>query len=228
MSDNASLKCLGLIMDGNRRWAKEQGLSTLEGHRQGGEVFLDSIKWASERHIPHVVYYAFSTENWQRSEEEVSYLMQLFREYLNKIKTKKGNRVRVRVIGRRTDFSTDIQRQIEEIEAAGENDNESVTTVWVALSYGGRTEIIEAVNQAVRGGKEVTEETFKKLLWTAEMPDPDLIVRTGGEYRLSNFITWGSVYSELHFIDKYWPALTKDDFDAILMEYDRRERRKGK
>jgi len=220
-------------MDGNRRWAKAKGLPTFEGHRKGGEVMQASIEWVRDMGIPHAVYYAFSTENWQRGNTEVSYLMDLFREYLKKIeeeskknveeKQNKKN-VRFRVIGRREDFPTDIQEQLHVLD---KENSEAKTTIWIALSYGGRAEIVAAVNEAIKKGEPVTEEKFEQLLWTADMPDPDMIVRTSGEHRLSNFVTWRSVYSELYFIDKHWPALTKTDFDDILNEYGKRERRRG-
>lgn len=228
--ETTTIHSIGFIMDGNRRWAKAHALPTLIGHKQGGEVFVKTMEWVRDAGIPHAVYYAFSTENWNRSEEEVSYLMNLFREWLVKIENKlkdDDRSFRVRVIGRREDFSTEIQAQIEEIENLNSTVTAPVTNIWVALSYGGRAEIITAVNRAIEQGETVTEKTFEQLLWTAELPDPDLIVRTGGEKRLSNFLTWRSVYSELLFIDTYWPALTKDDFIGILKEYESRERRKG-
>jgi undecaprenyl diphosphate synthase len=221
-----NIQCLGFIMDGNRRWAKELGLPTFEGHQKGAEVMRDSVKWVKEAGIPHVVYYAFSTENWKRSKEEVSWLMKLFSEMLEKQFKEKN--IRIRIVGRRKDFDTDLQKQMNELEKYSEKNENIETTVWIALSYGGRAEIIEATNRAIRNGKEVTEETFAQLLWTADMPDPDIIVRTGGEKRLSNFMTWRSVYSELLFIDTYWPALTKVEFNGILKEYESRERRGGK
>lgn len=228
------ITCLGFIMDGNRRWAREQDLSTFEGHKRGGEVLGESIDWVREAGIAHVVYYAFSTENWKRSEEEVSYLMDLFQEWLKNIEKKitadkrAGQSVaRVRIVGRREDFREDIQKQMDSLERASEDGEGAQTTVWIALSYGGRAEIVEAVNQAVRTGKEVDVDSFERLLWTADMPDPDIIIRTGGEQRLSNFLTWKSVYSELLFLDKHWPALTKADFNGILSEYEKRERRRG-
>jgi len=222
------IKCLGLIMDGNRRWAKEQNLPTLEGHRKGGEVMGDSVSWVKEFGIENVVYYAFSTENWQRSKEEVDYLMELFYEWLTKLEEdQKPGQVRFRIVGNKSDFNEKLKSKMEELEERS-NVIGTVLTVWIALSYGGRAEIVSAVNEAVKLGKVIDEKSFNDLLWTAEMPDPDLIVRTGGEKRLSNFMTWKSVYSELLFIDKYWPALTKDDFKDILHEYESRERRKGK
>lgn len=224
-------------MDGNRRWAREQGFPTFEGHKKGGDVLTDSMKWVGDAEIPHAVYYAFSTENWNRSEEEVSYLMDLFRDWLQKIEmklrdnnteTQNEKKIKVRVVGRRKDFAKDIQDKMNELEAESLKHPEAKTTIWLALSYGGRAEIVEAVNKAVEKGELVTEETFEQLLWTGDMPDPDMIVRTGGEHRLSNFMTWKSVYSELLFLDKHWPALTKSDFDDILKEYEKRERRRGK
>lgn len=134
--------------------------------------------------------------------------------------------IRVRIIGRRSDFSAELQQLMAAVEEKSQRQSE--TTIWVALSYGGRVEITEAVNQAVAAGESVTEEQFSKLLWTADMPDPDLIVRTSGEHRLSNFLPWQSVYSEFLFLDKHWPALTKADFDDILKQYESRDRRKGK
>ncbi|MEN9920750.1 MAG: hypothetical protein RL538_643 [Candidatus Parcubacteria bacterium] len=223
---NSKPTCLGFIMDGNRRWAKEQGLPTLDGHQRGLEVFLDIVGFVRDAEIPHAVFYAFSTENWKRTEVEVAYLMSLFSSLLARMTeqlTEEG--VRVRVVGRREDFSPELQKQMTELE---EKSSRFIgTTIWIALSYGGRAEIVGAVNEAIRLGEEVNEETFEKLLWTAEMPDPDMIIRTSGEERLSNFLTWKSAYSEFYFIEKHWPALTKLDFEDILAEYAKRERRHG-
>jgi undecaprenyl diphosphate synthase len=223
-------------MDGNRRWAKEQGLPSQGGHLAGRDVFERSVEWARSRGVRHVVYYAFSTENWKRSETEVAYLMELFRELLREVERRLDDNeatenetapLNVRCIGRRSDLPADIQEQIKRVEAKNARYPKPTTTVWVALSYGGRAEIIEAVNRAVQLGEAVTEATFEELLWSAELPDPDMIVRTSGEQRLSNFLTWRSVYSELYFPAKHWPALTEADFDDILEEYARRERRTG-
>jgi undecaprenyl diphosphate synthase len=221
-----NMQCLGFIMDGNRRWARAQGLPTFEGHKQGHDVFVDMMRYVRDAHIPHAVFYAFSTENWQRTKEEVGYLMRLLEAAMQKVLDGVDEeKVRVRVIGRRGDLPQSLQKLIVEVEE--KSAEYSDTTIWVALSYGGRSEIVEAVNHAIEKGGPVTEESFEAVLWTAEMPDPDMIVRTSGEQRLSNFVTWKSVYSELYFIDKHWPALTKADFDDILHEYEQRERRKG-
>lgn len=219
-------QCLGFIMDGNRRFAKEQNLPTLDGHQKGMEVFLEMVRYIREANVPHAIFYAFSTENWKRSEEEVGYLMEIFKNLLTKmLQELEKEQVRVRIVGRREDFSADLQSLMTELEEKSSRFTD--TTIWVALSYGGRAEIIQAVNKAVANGKEVTEESFQKLLWTADMPDPDMIIRTSGEARLSNFLSWQSAYSELYFIDKHWPALTKADFEDILLQYAKRERRHG-
>ena len=214
-------------MDGNRRWAKEQGLPTLDGHQRGfNNTFLEVVRFVRDEKISHAVFYAFSTENWKRTKEEVGYLMNLISESLSRMTEElEEHGVRVRIVGRREDFSPQLQLQMNELE-----DKSAVytgTTIWIALSYGGRAEIVEAVNEAVTKGQVVDESSFEKLLWTADMPDPDMIVRTSGECRLSNFLTWKSVYSELYFIEKHWPALTKADLQDILAEYAKRERRQG-
>lgn len=214
-------------MDGNRRWAKSRRLPTLAGHKRGQEVFQDCVRFVRDRNIPHAIFYAFSTENWQREKYEVDYLMSLFEDVLKKVlKETEENKVKIKIIGRRSDFSLSLQKIMDQVEAKSRKYKS--TTIWVALSYGGRAELIDAVNKAVESGKKVSEENFKQLLWTAKMPDPDMIIRTGGEQRLSNFLPWQSTYSELYFIDKLWPALTKDDFEDILIEYEKRERRRGK
>lgn len=226
---------VGFIMDGNRRWAKEQNLPSFEGHKKGADVFSDCVRWVRDAGIAHAVFYAFSTENWQRSPEEVAYLMQLFRELLSRVdkeiaKENEANaekKVRLRIVGRRSDFDEELLTHMNEIEERSQAYTDATTTIWVALSYGGRAEIIEAVNEAVKRGELVTEESFSSLLWTADMPDPDLIVRTSGEQRLSGFVTWKSVYSELFFTDTYWPAFTREEFHSIVEAYAERERRRG-
>ncbi len=218
--------CIGFIMDGNRRFAMEQGLSPFEGHTAGQQVFFDFVRYVRDAEIPHAVFYAFSTENWRRDKEEVGYLLELFDSVLKRLDQEIAEHgVRVRIIGRRSDFSVSMQEKLTFLEEKSKS--YSGTTVWVALSYGGRAEIVEAVNRAVERGKLVDEDQFAALLSTAELPDPDILVRTSGEQRLSNFLTWKSVYSEFYFIKKHWPALTKDDFEDILAEYAKRQRRHG-
>jgi len=218
--------CVGFIMDGNRRFAKEKGQTELEGHQAGKEKFLEVAEWVANKKIPHAVFYAFSTENWKREKEEVEHLMFLFREVLEYFKKEADKRkVNIRIVGRQEDLPEDIQEGIEVLE---KEDLRHDTTIWVAISYGGRAEILSAINKAVSEGKSVDEEQFSKLLWTAGMPDPDLIIRSSGEKRLSNFLPWQSVYSELFFLDTYWPAFTKGEFTRILDEYGTRDRRVGR
>jgi len=221
--------CIGIIMDGNRRWAKEQGLPTLEGHQRGFEKLKEVLGWAQERGIKHLVVYAFSTENWGRAEEEVSYLMNLIRRVftrgskdLAELKERGG---RLRFIGERARFAPDIQQLLVDAE---DTTKDGDCTLWVALSYGGRTEILHATEMLQKSGEPVTEESFAKHLWTEGMPDPDIIIRTSGEQRLSGFLPWQGVYSELFFTDTHWPAFSEAEFDAILAEFASRERRHGK
>lgn len=220
--------CVGFIMDGNRRWAKEKGLSTLEGHTKGYEAMQNIISIVHKAGIAHAVFYAFSTENWGRSEEEVSYLMNLLAQGLRVIKDdlkQKTKKINMRIIGERTRLPEYLLKEIDEIEALHYAEPE--LTVWVALSYGGRAEIVDAVNKAIEKGKTVTEETFAQYLWTAEMPDPDIIVRTSGEQRISNFLLWKCAYSELYFVDTYWPDFGESEFQSMLDIYGKRQRRKG-
>ena len=220
--------CVGFILDGNRRWAKEHGLPTLEGHRKGIGKVKDILEWAQEAGVHNVVVYAFSTENWNRSEEEVAYLMDLFEEFSNTWSAevqKKGGRIRF--IGQRERFRDSLQKSM--LRAEEETKDGTKGTLWIALSYGGRAEIVSAAAALIAAGaKEVSEETLRSHMWAHDMPDPDLIIRTGGEQRLSNFLTWESVYSELYFTKTKLPAFTKEEFLSILAEYGSRERRHGR
>ncbi len=218
--------CIGIILDGNRRWAKAKGLATLEGHTEGLNNLERAVGWARDAGVKHVIVYAFSTENWKRAPEEVSYLMNLLiraaREHFTRLA--KEN-VRVIFVGERERLSPEVVSAINDIEkesAAG------ICTLWVCLSYGGRAEIIRAAQTMQKTGEEITEDSFAKQLWTAGMPDPDLIIRTGGEKRLSNFLPWQSTYSELFFTDTLWPDFSKKELTGILNEYGTRERRMGR
>lgn len=222
-TENKMPQCVGFIMDGNRRYARERGEETLSGHRLGAEVFKEVCRFVQEFNIPHAVFYAFSTENWQRSSEEVAYLLELFLELLGDLSAVED--LRVRIIGRKSDFSAAIQEHIVTLEEKTTHNTGS--TIWIALSYGGRAEIIAAVKEVMAAGGEVSEDNFQDYFWSKDMPDPDLIIRTGGEQRLSNFLPWQSVYSELFFTDTYWPAFTKEEFTSILEEYATRQRRHG-
>lgn len=229
MSDQKTppLSCIGIIPDGNRRWAKEHQLSPLEGHRVGLATLIQTVRLVQARGIPHLVVYLFSTENWNREEAEVSYLKDLFQKIAMRELRKLGSEgVRVRFVGERTRFSADMQRLMQHIEH--DTVHQSAITLWCCISYGGRAEILAAAAATVAQGDALTEENLSRHMWTATLPDPDLIIRTSGVQRLSGFLTWQSTYSELFFISEHWPAFSGSQLDAVLEEYVSRERRFGK
>ncbi len=221
------VECIGIILDGNRRWAKERGLPTLEGHRRGFENLKSAARWVRDRHIPHLVVFAFSTENWKRSEEEVSYLMDIFRIAIDDSANELGKEnIHVRFIGERERFAEDMQKGMREAEEKTKAN--TGMTLWVCLSYGARAEIASAA-EALRGSDvPVSEEALRAHFWSAEMPDPDIIIRTGGAQRLSNFLLWQAAYSELFFLEPHWPDFDEKSLDEVLAEYVERERRMGK
>ncbi len=220
-------QCIGIILDGNRRWATERGLPKLEGHRRGLDTLVECTKWVRDLGIPHLAVFTFSTENWQREAGEVSYLMDLFRDLAQKrLEELKKENVRVRFAGQIERFSADLQESMRTLER--ETASNTGVTLWPCMSYGGRAEIVAAAKAVCQAGEEITEESLNKHMWTAEMPDPDIIIRTSGEQRLSGFLTWRGVYSELFFIDTKWPDFTKEKLDQILAEYSSRQRRMGK
>lgn len=225
-SSASPVSCVGIIMDGNRRWAKAKGLLKLEGHRAGAETLKSVTRVVRDKGIAHLVVYAFSTENWNRESDEVSYLMNLIREYAQKEMQELGKEgIRVRFVGQRERFSADVRDSMDAIEK--ETAHNTTITLWLCVSYGGRAEIVAAANAATGKGP-ITEESLTQHLWTVGMPDPDIIIRTSGEKRLSGFLTWQSVYSELFFTDTKWPDFNAEEFDSILAEYALRERRRGK
>lgn len=223
-------ECLGIIMDGNRRWAKSKNLHTLKGHSAGGETLKNVAKWAKEVGVKHLILYTFSTENWNRSEEEVSYLLKLIGEVIEKELqnfNKEGGVLHF--VGDLSRFSEDLQAKL--IKARDYTKNNPGPHIYFALNYGGRPEILSAVKEIVKENPNpdaITEEYFGKHLQTYPMPDPDLIIRTSGEMRLSGFLPWQGVYSELFFTDTLWPDFSKDEFLKIIEEYGNRERRRGK
>lgn len=227
MQETPAPACVGIILDGNRRWAKEHGLASLEGHSAGYDNIEPIARALRDRGCKHLAVYAFSTENWKRSEEEVSYLMGLFETMIReKLADLHKENMAVRFAGQRERFSTVLQELMREAEAA--NPPDPAMTVWVCLSYGGRADIVQAAAALQAAGEPITEETLRAHLWTADLPDADIIIRTSGEQRLSNFLMWQSAYSELFFVDTYWPAFSVEDLDAILADYAQRERRMGK
>lgn len=218
---------IGIIIDGNRRWAKERGKTSAEGHSEGARRVRDTVRWAKERgHITDLFFYTLSTENWKRSPREIEYLLLLielfFRTHADELMREN---VRIRIAGQRERFPRKLQKIFSDLEERTKHN--TALTAWFGLSYGGRAEILEGVLALQRDKIIPTEESFKDVLWTKELPDPDIILRTGGEKRLSNFLTWGSVYAELFFSDTLWPAFTKEEFESVLVEYEQRQRRMG-
>lgn len=217
---------IGFIVDGNRRWAKEKDLPTLEGHKKGfskietiaAKVFNSGIKFAS--------FYVFSTENWQRSQEEVSYLMQLMRTGIGRLSKKMlKNDIRCLVLGSEKNVPEDLLKSIREAEDLTKNCKSG--TACFCFNYGGQQEIVDAANKAAKNG-EITIESLSKNLYQPEVPPVDLIVRTSGEERISGFMLWRAAYSEFIFLKKYWPDINEDDIDEVLKEYQNRQRRFGK
>jgi undecaprenyl diphosphate synthase len=222
--------CVGIIMDGNRRWAKQKGLLALKGHEAGGETLKNAVNWARDIGIKHIIFFTFSTENWNRSEEEVSYLLGLIGTFLEKELDyfhKEGGVLHFS--GDLSRFSKNLQEKLE--NAREKTKDNSGPHVYFALNYGGRQEILSAVKNILKENpkaEEITEEYFEKHLQTYPMPDPDIIIRTSGEIRLSGFLPWQGVYSELFFTKTLWPDFSKEEFLQILEEYSNRERRIGK
>ncbi len=225
---------IGIIMDGNGRWAKMRGLPRTEGHRKGAEVFRDITTYCCELGIEVVTFYAFSTENWRRPPEEVGVLMNLFRDFLAETQRREQENekmgFRIRFIGDMNRLPEDIRSLAAVLEAR--SSSQTHTTVNVAVNYGGRQEIVRAARafaEKVKAGEltpdEISEEDFSAEIYTAFQPDPDMIIRPGGEFRLSNFMTWQSAYSELYFTDVYWPDFTREELNKALTEFDRRSRR---
>lgn len=226
----APLGHLAIIMDGNRRWAKERGLPSFEGHRAGYERMKEVGDWCLDRGIQTLSVFAFSTENWNRTEEEVGYLMDLLEKALtDELQRFASKGVRIKVVGQRERLRPSVLRAIESAEKnTAENTR---ATFAICLNYGGRSEILDVCKKIVADGlkpEEITEEEFAKRLYWPNIPDPDLIVRTSGEERVSGFLTWEGVYSELYFTQKHWPDFDEAELDKALEEYASRQRRFGK
>ena len=223
-------KHVAIIMDGNGRWAGERGLPRVAGHRAGVKSVREVVKAAIVLKIPVLTLYAFSQENWKRPKEEVSVLMELLDYFLNKgIKNLKKQGVRFRAIGRIEALPPAVLTKLHEaVEETAQND----TLIFnIALNYGARTEILDAVREIIRENKnghtELTEEYFSDRLYTRGLPDPDLLIRTSGEMRLSNFLLWQLSYAEIYITKKYWPDFTREDFSKAIRDYQKRERRFG-
>lgn len=229
MQDSKIPAHVAIIMDGNGRWAKSRGLPRFEGHRRGAERAKEIIRAADKLGLRYLTLYAFSMENWQRPKEEVSMLMKLLELYLRReLNGLIKDNVIFRTIGDGWKLPPNIQRLLRETEE--KTSSNTGMTLITALSYGGKDEILRAVRKALHAGlkpEEINEESFSALLDTAGVPPPDLIIRTSGEKRLSNFLLWQSAYSELYFTDTLWPDFTEDEFKKALADYQRRKRRFG-
>lgn len=232
--ENNKLEHLAIIMDGNGRWAARRGLPRSMGHRKGAEVVKEITRAAGELGIKYLTLYAFSTENWNRSEDEVKTLMGLLRDYLQSdLKEVQENNVRIRFIGEREMLDADIVRKMAEIEV--DTLRNTGMTLCIALSYGSRQEIVNAVKKTAALVKEgdislndVDVKLFSDMLYTKDMPDPDLVIRTSGEQRISNYLLWQIAYAEFFFTDVLWPDFNKKLLEDIIKNFNMRERRYGK
>lgn len=217
---------IAIIMDGNGRWAKQRNLPRTSGHKEGLEVAKKIVKVAKDIGVKYITLYTFSTENWKRTQEEVGYLMGLIKNHLRaEFKFYKENDIRVKHIGNLEGLPKDIQDEINSTVEECKDFNS--LTVVLAINYGGKDEIIRATNKAVKENKFLTEENFTGFYDLPEMPDVDLIIRTGGEKRLSNFLLWHGAYAELDFVDTLWPDYNEECFYKSIKEFQKRNRRFG-
>ena len=234
MSDGNKLEHLAIIMDGNRRWAKEKSMMTTMGHKRGADVLVDIAKYCNEIGLKYLTVYAFSTENWKRTEEEVGYLMGLLGVYLDKFMNELDMKnIKISFIGNIDVIDSSLSNRIRNLEA--KTSNNTGLNLIIAFNYGGRDEIVRAcrnIAKEVKDGKlnleDIDENVFSNHLYTKGKKDPDLVVRTSGEMRTSNFLPWQITYSEFLPLDKYWPDFTRDDVDFCIEEFSKRKIRKGK
>ena len=234
MAENNNLpKHIAIIMDGNRRWAKKRMLPVKLGHREGAETLKKVVRYANKLGIEYVTVYAFSTENWKREQEEVDALMSLLETYLDDFaKEADTENIVIRVLGRRKELSERLLQKIDQTIERTKNNTGTIFTI--ALNYGGRDEIVTAIKNIAEDVKNnkvdidsITEELVSDYMYTKNMPDPDLMIRTSGELRTSNFLPWQLVYSEFLFLDKYWPDFSEKDIDEAVEVYRKRNRKFG-
>ena len=235
MDEKIMPKHIAIIMDGNRRWAKEHKLDSSLGHKKGAEVLENVAKYCNKIGLEALTVYAFSTENWKRTKEEVGAILILLNMYLDKfLKTADLENIKLRVIGDR-DKNMPEEIKAKMIKMEEKTKNNTGLKFNIAFNYGGRDEIVKAtrkIAEQVKEGKldvnDINEDTISNNLYTAGLPDPDLLIRTSGELRTSNFLPWQITYSEFMFLDKYWPDFTTEDIDLAIDEYSKRHRRVGK
>ena len=226
-------KHIAIIMDGNRRWAKAKGKPASFGHKEGAKTLEKIVRYANKIGLQYITVYAFSTENWKRAEDEVKALMLLLQNYLDDYsKRADTENIRVKILGDISALSEGMQKSI--IKCMERTKDNTGVTFNIALNYGGRNEILKAVKEIAEeikdekiDIKDITEEMISNHLYTKNEPDPDLVIRTSGELRLSNFLPWQSVYAELLFIQKNWPDFEEEDLDKAIIEYQKRTRKFG-
>ena len=224
---------IAIIMDGNGRWAKKRGLPRTAGHKAGIEVVKKTIEICNEAGIKILTVYAFSTENWKRPKKEIKFLMHYLKDFLVKYRDRLNkNNIRLNAIGQTERLPASVRKELDKTIRLTKN-NQGLR-FNLALSYGGRTEIIEAIKRLIKefqdkkyNPEQIKEDLFARYLYTKDLPDPDLLIRTGGEVRISNFLLWQISYTEMYFTDKFWPDFEKQDLMQAIAEYDRRTRRFG-
>ena len=217
---------IAIIMDGNGRWAKKRGLPRTAGHKAGAETFRDIATYCKELGMDYLTVYAFSTENWKRPAEEVSAIMSLLEQYLlEAVDTMERDYIRLRFFGDLSALSPELQALAHRTDGISGHYDGFQTNI--CLNYGGRAEILRAAQLCAAAGEDWTEENFSKYLWSAGIPDPELIIRPSGELRLSNFLLWQCAYSEFYFCDTLWPDFTRADLDKAIIDYQKRDRRFG-
>jgi undecaprenyl diphosphate synthase len=221
-----SARTVAIIMDGNGRWAERQGLPVAEGHREGTKALRRTVEAGIDLGVETLIVYAFSTENWSRPEGEVEDLMEIFGETIEReLPDLARQGVRARFLGRRDRAPDELRAQIEGLEE--ETAHNDRLNLWIAFDYGGRAELVEAARRLVEAGVEPDEESLRANLYAPELPDPDLLIRTSGELRISNFLLWQLAYTELVFVDELWPDFGERELRAALAEYALRRRRFG-
>ena len=221
-----SARTVAIIMDGNGRWAERRGLPVAEGHRAGTKALRRTVEAAIDLGVETLIVYAFSTENWSRPEGEVEDLMEIFGETIEReLPDLARQGVRARFLGRRDRAPDELRAQMEGLE--DETAHNERLNLWIAFDYGGRAELLEAARRLVEAGEEPTEESLRAHLYAPELPDPDLLIRTSGELRISNFLLWQLAYSELVFLDVLWPDFGAEELEDALAAYARRRRRFG-
>ncbi len=233
MENNNMPDHIAIIMDGNRRWAKSHNLDPKQGHKEGAKTLEKIVRYANKIGLKHITVYAFSTENWKRAEDEVGALMLLLQNYLDDYsKRADTENIKVKILGDITRLSQGMQKSI--IKCMERTKDNTGVTFNIAINYGGRNEITKAVQniaEQIKEGKleveDINEQLISDNLYTKGQPDPDLLIRTSGEQRTSNFLPWQLVYSEFMFIDKHWPDFTEEDLDNAIKEYQKRNRNFG-